>query len=91
MDLPDAGQELEAVLIHEAGHVIWDRKLTATERVTFYQAMIQEVPATSEINKELDRHIFILENFANCYQFFLCNTFNPKKYPQLHQFILSLF
>lgn len=88
---PNAAQELQMVLTHEVGHVIWDRKLTPMERVNFYSAMVQEVPVTLEISNEIDRHIFVLENFANCYQYFLCNIFDSKIYPRLHQFILSLF
>jgi len=88
---PNASPELKRVLIHEIGHVIWDKKLTPQERILFYQAMIKDVPITSQINNELERHIFVLENFANCYQFFLCNIFNSKKYPNIYQFISSLF
>ena len=88
---PNAAQELQMVLTHEVGHVIWDKKLTPMERINFYSVMAQEVPVTLNINNEIDRHIFVLENFANCYQFFLCNTFDSKKYPHLYQFILSLF
>lgn len=88
---PNAAPELQMVLSHKVGHVIWDKKLTSIERINFYSVMVQEVPVTLNINHEIDRHIFVLENFANCYQFFLCNTFDSKKYPQIHQFILSLF
>lgn len=88
---PNAYRELKAVLIHEIGHVLWDRKLTPQERVQFYYAMLKDVPATLKIDDELKRHIFVLENFANCYQFFLCNIFNPKNYPNIYQFLLTLF
>jgi len=88
---PNAYKELKEVLMHEVGHIIWDQRLTPSERVSFYYAMRKDVPVTLKINDELKRHIFVLENFANCYQFFLCNIFDSKKYPNIHQFILSLF
>jgi hypothetical protein len=88
---PNAFSELKRVLIHEIGHVIWDKKLTSQERIQFYQAMLKDIPTTLKINNELKRHIFVLENFANCYQFFLCNIFDSKKYPNIYRFISSLF
>jgi len=88
---PNAFTELEEVLIHEIGHVLWDRKLSPSERVQFYETLLQEVPATLRIEDELKRHVFVLENFANCYMFFLCKIFDSQKYPLIYKFILSLF
>ena len=78
-------------MTHEIGHVLWDKKLTPQQRVLFYYALIKDVPITLKIDDELKRHVFVLENFAHCYQFFLGNIFDTKKYPNIHQFILSLF
>ena len=88
---PNAADKLTQVLFHETGHVIWDRLLTPEQRIKFYYCMLAEVPITAEKNNALERHIFILENFANSYWFMLDKIFDTKQYPKINEFILSIF
>jgi len=88
---PHAADKLKQVLFHETGHVLWDRLLTPEQRIKFYYCMLAEAPITADQNDVLARHVFILENFANSYWFVLDNIFDSKKYPKIHEFILSIF
>ncbi|MEW5896349.1 MAG: hypothetical protein AB1668_01535 [Nanoarchaeota archaeon] len=87
---PNSVDKLKEVLIHEVGHLIWDRKLNPQQRIEFYYLMLKEVPATLNKNDKLEKYIFVLENFANSYLFYLLGIFDEERYPNIYKFISSL-